>query len=69
MLETSFSEFGMVTPGNAMKWDTIEPTQNVFSYTHGDYIVDWAHNHTQTVRGHVFVWHSQRESLVDPVSE
>ncbi|KAG9007352.1 hypothetical protein FRB90_009432 [Tulasnella sp. 427] len=61
-LSGNFSEFGMVTPGNAMKWDTIEATRNVFSYSHGDYILDWAHNHTQTVRGHVFVWHSQLPS-------
>ncbi|KIO31595.1 glycoside hydrolase family 10 protein, partial [Tulasnella calospora MUT 4182] len=58
----SFSEFGMVTPGNAMKWDTIEATQNVFNYNHGDYIVDWAHTRGQTVRGHTFVWHSQLPS-------
>ncbi|KAG9007353.1 hypothetical protein FRB90_009433 [Tulasnella sp. 427] len=63
-LSGNFSEFGMVTPGNAMKWDTIEATQNVFSYTHGDYIVSFAHNHTQTVRGHTFVWHSQLPSWV-----
>ncbi|KAG8919402.1 hypothetical protein FRC01_001301 [Tulasnella sp. 417] len=61
-LSGNFSEFGMVTPGNAMKWDTIEATQNVFSYAHGDYIVSWSHNHTQTVRGHTFVWHSQLPS-------
>ncbi|KAG8903104.1 hypothetical protein FRC00_000324, partial [Tulasnella sp. 408] len=45
-----------------MKWDTIEPTRNVFNYDHGDYIVNWAHNRSQTVRGHTFVWHSQLPS-------
>ncbi|KAG8948036.1 hypothetical protein FRC04_010078 [Tulasnella sp. 424] len=61
-LSGNFSEFGMVTPGNAMKWDTIEATQNVFSYTHGDYIVSFAHNHSQAVRGHTFVWYNQLPS-------
>lgn len=47
--------------GNAMKWDTIEPSQNTFVYTHADYLVSWAHNRSQTLRGHNFVWYNQRE--------
>lgn len=40
-----------------MKWDTIEPTQNVFSFTHADYEVSWALNRSQVVRGHNFGTH------------
>ncbi|KAG8859344.1 hypothetical protein FRB96_004559 [Tulasnella sp. 330] len=58
------SEFGMQTPGNAMKWDTIEPTQNVFSYTHGDDTVTWAKGNGQTIRGHNFLWYNQVPSWV-----
>ncbi|KAF8316748.1 hypothetical protein DL93DRAFT_2125198 [Clavulina sp. PMI_390] len=58
------SEFGFLTPGNAMKWDTTEPVQDEFSFTNADYTVAWAHNHSQTVRGHNFVWASQLPSWV-----
>ncbi|KAG9034570.1 hypothetical protein FRB95_013023 [Tulasnella sp. JGI-2019a] len=58
------SEFGMITPANAMKYDTIEPSQGVFSYTHGDYTVSWAKANGQTVRGHNFVWYNQIPSWV-----
>ncbi|WP_027340893.1 endo-1,4-beta-xylanase [Hamadaea tsunoensis] len=53
------SEFGSITPGNSMKWDTIEPTQNTFNFTKGDAIVTFAQAHNQIVRGHTLVWHNQ----------
>ncbi|SFS71084.1 endo-1,4-beta-xylanase [Streptomyces sp. ok210] len=53
------SEFGQITPGNSMKWDTTEPQQGQFSFTKGDVISDFARDHGQTVRGHTLVWHSQ----------
>ncbi|WP_411089435.1 endo-1,4-beta-xylanase [Streptomyces sp. 061-3] len=53
------SEFGQITPGNSMKWDTTEPQQGQFSFTKGDVITGFARDHGQTVRGHTLVWHSQ----------
>ncbi|MET8269280.1 MULTISPECIES: endo-1,4-beta-xylanase [unclassified Streptomyces] len=53
------SEFGQITPGNSLKWDTTEPQQGQFSFTKGDVITDFARDHGQTVRGHTLVWHSQ----------
>lgn len=53
------SEFGVITPGNTMKWDTIEPTQGQFNYAKGDDVVSLAQSHNQLVRGHTLVWHSQ----------
>lgn len=55
---TPGSEFGQITPGNSMKWDTIEPQQGRFSFTKGDVITDFARDHGQTVRGHTLVRHS-----------
>ena len=53
------SEFGQITPGNSMKWDTTEPAQGQFSFAKGDVVTDFAQQHGQTVRGHTLVWHNQ----------
>ncbi|CAE6419819.1 unnamed protein product [Rhizoctonia solani] len=63
-LSGSSSEFGVNTPGNQLKWDATEKSRNVFTYTNGDYQVSWAKNHSQVVRGHNLVWHSQLPSWV-----
>jgi endo-1,4-beta-xylanase len=55
-------QFGSLTPGNAMKWGTVEPTQGGFNWTEADQIVAFAQAHNQQVRGHTLVWHSQNPS-------
>ncbi|GAA3456577.1 endo-1,4-beta-xylanase [Dactylosporangium matsuzakiense] len=52
-------EFGQTTPGNAMKWDSTEPSQNSFSYTKGDAVIAFAQAHGMKVRGHTLLWHNQ----------
>ncbi|MEU1124621.1 endo-1,4-beta-xylanase [Streptomyces sp. NPDC005899] len=61
---TLASEFGQITPGNSMKWDTTEPVQGRFDFTKGDVVTDFAARNGQTVRGHTLVWHSQLPSWV-----
>ncbi|MFD8722061.1 endo-1,4-beta-xylanase [Streptomyces sp. NPDC059629] len=56
------SQFSSLTPGNAMKWGTVEPTQGTFNWTEADQIVAFAQAHNQRVRGHTLVWHSQNPS-------
>ncbi|MEV8567486.1 endo-1,4-beta-xylanase [Streptomyces sp. NPDC051322] len=53
------SEFGQITPGNSMKWDTIEPQQGQFNFAKGDAVVDFARQHGQSIHAHNLVWHSQ----------
>ncbi|MDC2947252.1 MULTISPECIES: endo-1,4-beta-xylanase [Streptomyces] len=52
-------EFNWLTPGNAMKWASVEPSRGTFDWTEADRIVDFAEAHDQDVRGHTLVWHSQ----------
>ncbi|MGQ4414188.1 endo-1,4-beta-xylanase [Streptomyces sp. SAS_269] len=56
------TQFGSLTPGNAMKWGSVEPTQGGFNWTEADQIVAFAQAHNQQVRGHTLVWHSQNPS-------
>ncbi|MFJ9245944.1 endo-1,4-beta-xylanase [Streptomyces sp. NPDC101776] len=56
------AQFSSLTPGNAMKWETVEPTQGSFNWSEADQIVAFAQAHNQQVRGHTLVWHSQNPS-------
>ncbi|KAF7902847.1 hypothetical protein EAF00_002750 [Botryotinia globosa] len=58
------SQFGQITPGNTQKWQYIEPTQNTFSYTRGDVVVDFAEKNDQILRCHNLVWYNQLPSWV-----
>jgi endo-1,4-beta-xylanase len=53
------AQFDMVTPGNEMKWDTVEPSRGSFNFAPGDRIVSFAQSHGMRVRGHNLVWHAQ----------
>ncbi|MER6417474.1 endo-1,4-beta-xylanase [Streptomyces sp. NPDC001137] len=53
------AQFNSLTPGNAMKWGSVEPTRGSFDWTEADRIVAFAQAHNQQVRGHTLVWHNQ----------
>jgi endo-1,4-beta-xylanase len=58
------SQFDMITPENAMKWDTVEPSDGTFNFGPGDQVVAFARAHDARVRGHNLVWRSQLPSWV-----
>ena len=52
-------QFSVVTPGNEMKWQVVEPTQGTYDWSAADRLVTFAQQHGQLVRGHVLLWHNQ----------
>lgn len=52
-------QFSVVTPGNAMKWGSVEAERGVFDWSDADTLVAYAERHGQLVRGHTLLWHNQ----------
>jgi endo-1,4-beta-xylanase len=52
-------QFSVLTPGNEMKWQVVEPQEGKFDWTGADNLVNFAEAHNQRVRGHTLVWHNQ----------
>jgi endo-1,4-beta-xylanase len=52
-------QFSVLTPGNEMKWQVVEPTRGTYDWSGGDRLVQFARQHDELVRGHTLMWHSQ----------
>src|SRR3569833_4238758 len=52
-------QFSVLTPGNEMKWQVVEPQQGTFNWTGADNLVNFAEERGQLERGHTLVWHHQ----------
>ncbi len=55
-------QFSAVTPENAMKWASVEPTRGVFDWREADKLVAFAEANDQKIRGHNLVWYEQLPS-------
>lgn len=53
------SQFSVVTPGNAMKWQIVEPARGSYDWSQADQLVSFAHANNQLIRGHTLIWHNQ----------
>jgi len=61
--------FNCVTPGNEMKWESIERTKGSPTYTSGDQLVSFAQQNSMKVRGHTLLWHQQIPSWLNSLSK
>jgi endo-1,4-beta-xylanase len=57
-------EFNSVTPENAMKWESTEPSRNNFTFAGGDAVASFAKKNKLEVHCHTLVWHSQLPTWV-----
>ncbi|KAF2398285.1 glycoside hydrolase [Trichodelitschia bisporula] len=53
------SDFGQITPGNAMKFDATHPTPTQYTLSRASSAVSLAAANGQLLRCHTLVWHSQ----------
>jgi endo-1,4-beta-xylanase len=50
------SQYSMLEPANAMKWDVTQPTQTAYNFQPGDELVAFAQANGMRVRGHNLCW-------------
>lgn len=61
-LANDVDEFGQLVPENGQKWDSTEPSRDVFAYEKGDVVTELAKKNDQVLRCHALTWHSQLPS-------
>ncbi len=57
-------EFNTITAENAMKWESLQPSENQFSWHLADDFVNFGRKNKMLTIGHTLVWHSQTPEYV-----
>ena len=63
------TQYSMLEPGNAMKWDVTQPTQTTYNFQPGDELVSFAQANNMRVRGHNLCWYTQFPSWLQPYAD
>jgi endo-1,4-beta-xylanase len=61
-------EFNVLTPENAMKWESLHPQPNEWTFAGADRLVEFAEKNQMKVTGHVLIWHEQLPAYVKSLS-
>lgn len=51
--------FNSLTAENEMKFSSVHPQEEVYTFEDADVIADFAREHSMALRGHTLVWHNQ----------
>lgn len=62
------TEFNYVTPENEMKWQSVQGTENQFTFGNANNIVNWAQQNNMKIKGHTLVWHNQLPTWVQSIN-
>ena len=62
------SEYNMLEPENAMKWDVVHPQEGTYDFQPGDELVAFAQKHQLQVRGHNLCWNLDNPSWLTNLS-
>lgn len=63
------TQYDMLEPGNAMKWDVTQPTVTTYNFQPGDELVTFAQANKMRVRGHNLCWYTQLPSWLPAYAE
>ena len=54
---TLLNQHSSITIENAVKWQTVHPSQNSFDFSGGDYIADFCKANNKRLHGHCLIWY------------
>lgn len=57
--QTLSREFNIITTENALKFEPVHPSRDLYTFADADAIVSFAEANGMKVRGHTLVWHQQ----------
>lgn len=58
------SQFNCISPENVLKWESVHPEPNRYSFEAADRYVEFGEKNGMTVIGHCLVWHNQTPKWV-----
>lgn len=53
------AQFNQISPENALKWQSVHPTTETYTFDQADKYVAYGEKHKMFILGHCLVWHSQ----------
>jgi uncharacterized protein (TIGR03437 family) len=62
------TQYSMLEPENAMKWDPIHPAQTTYNFQPGDELVAFAQAHQMQIRGHNLCWEAYNPTWVNTLA-
>lgn len=64
LLHLISNQFNSMTPENALKWSSCNPSPGVYTFEEADKIVEFANQNNMYMVGHVLFWHAQTPEWV-----